>query len=189
MGKLISAKDGLVRSEMNQQFRPITGKVTDIHEEFKHNNDLKLFHDLCMLTQAGPNARQELLDAFNKSPGVVHQARWVTAASNLLMLYLQSMNPSKDLILVIKIIVNIYGPALFYIKENWHVSNGPLHVFNVLQLSKKLLQFERPELFTIVKTVIQNNGFYLHPEGRDYLASTALVASIASIVVEFHDLS
>ena len=164
MGKLISAKDGLIRSEMNQRFRPITGKVTDIHEEFKHNNDLRLFHDLCMLTQAGPNARQELLDAFKKSPGVVHQARWVTAASNLLCLYLQSMNPSNDLILVVKIILNIYGPALFYIKENWHVSKGPLHVFHVLQLSKKLLQYEKPELFTIVKNVIQNNGYFLHPE-------------------------
>ena len=164
MGKLISEKYGLVRSEMNKRFRPITGKVTDINEEFKHNNDLKIFHDLCMLTQAGPNARQELLDAFKKSPGVVHQARWVTAASNLLCLYLQSMNPSKDLILVVKIILNIYGPALFYIKENWHVSNGPLHVYNVLQLSKKLLQVERPDLFTLVKNVIQNNGFYLHPE-------------------------
>ena len=81
-----------------------------------------------------------------------------------MLVYCQTANPSKNLQLLVDIIINIYGPAIFSIKENWHVSQGSKHYFNLISLSRDLLKESHPKCFSVVIKVLKTNGFYSHPE-------------------------
>ena len=50
------------------------------------------------------------------------------------------------------------------IKTTWHCTNGSRHAFQILQLSRELLEENHEEEFQIVCDCIEENGFYLHPE-------------------------
>ena len=149
-------------------FKPIKGKVIDIKEDWEEilqNNDVKHLHDLCLLVQLGAKlAGPKLLNAFFKTLGHVHNARWITAASNLLVLYMQEEEPSKDLVLLVTFIVNVYFPAFLNIKQTPHCSNGTRHVFEMVKQSRELLEIDHPEVFSVVLGCIEDNAYYLHPE-------------------------
>lgn len=152
---------------MNMKFKPIKGKVVEITDKsgkILENNDVSHLHDLSLLIQAGPNAEPRLVNAFFRSVGHVHNARWVTTASNLLILYMQSEDPSDELVLLVNFIVNCYTPALLNIKKTPHCSNGPRHVFQILEWSRDLLEKEHLEVFEVVKACLEDNAYYLHPE-------------------------
>ena len=80
---------------MNMDFKAIEGKVVEIkedHQEILQNHDLQQLHDLSLLVQLGPHkAGTKLLNSFFKAVGHVHGARWVTTATNLLVLYMQQV--------------------------------------------------------------------------------------------------
>ena len=80
---------------MNMSFKPIDGKVVQIEEdceEILQNQDMKQLHDLSLLVQLGPQkAGTRLVNSFFRAVGHVHAARWVTTASNLLVLYMQQV--------------------------------------------------------------------------------------------------
>ena len=88
----------------------VPGKVVDIKEDWDdilNNNDVKHLHVLCLLVQLGPKvADEKLMNSFYKSLGHVHNARWITAASNVLVLYMQEEEPSKDLVLLVTFIAS-----------------------------------------------------------------------------------
>ena len=162
IGEIISAKGGLKRGKM-VNFKQIKGLVKEVHPSYLNNKDVRLLYFLCLLVQSGPSCKN-LVKYFNKKPGKVTGARWITTATNILMLYMQTKAPSKNLILLTKIIVNIYGPAIFDIKQNWHMSSGPKHIFTIIQNSKKLLKSDHPSYYENVINTIKNNAFYLHIE-------------------------
>ena len=167
LGAQITAKHGLKRTNMNLEFKPIPGKVEEIMEGGKilDNNDVNHLHDLSLLIQRGHKAAgTKLNNAFFRSLGHVHNARWVTTASNLLVLYMQSEEPSEELVLLVQFIVNVYTPSLLHIKKTSHCTNGPRHVFNILQWSRDVLEKDHSEVFEVVKGCIEDNAYYLHPE-------------------------
>ena len=149
-------------------FNPIPGKVVDIKEDWDdilNNNDVKHLHDLCLLVQLGPKvADEKLMNSFYKSLGHVHNARWITAASNVLVLYMQEEEPSKDLVLLVTYIINCYFPSFLTIKKTPHCSNGSRHIYQIVQLSRDLLEMDHPEVFSVVMGCIEDNSYYLHPE-------------------------
>ena len=153
---------------MNMDFKPIKGKVIEINDEcgkILQNNDVKHVHDLSLLLQAGAKAAgTKLVNSFFKSVGHVHNARWITTASNLLVLYMQEENPSDDLVLLVTFIVNVYVPALLKIKMTPHCSNGPRHIFEIIQLARNLLEIDHPDVYSVVTACIEDNSYYLHPE-------------------------
>ena len=153
---------------MNVSFNPIPGKVFSIKEDWNEilqNNDVQHLHDLCLLVQVGAKVADErLINSFFKTVGHVHNARWVTAASNVLVLYMQEEEPSENLVLLVKYIVNCYFPALLTIKKTPHCSNGARHVFEMVQLSRDLLEIEHPDEYSVVLGCIEDNSYYLHPE-------------------------
>ena len=168
LGSQITAKHGLKRTNMNMMFKPIAGKVEEIKDEcgdILQNNDVRHVHDLSLLVQMGPKAAgTRLVNSFFKSVGHVHNARWVTTASNLLILYMQEENPSDRLTLLVKYIVNVYVPTLLNIKKTPHCTNGTRHIFKMVQLSRDLLEVQYPEVFSVVTGCIEDNSYYLHPE-------------------------
>ena len=133
------------------------------YQPLLHNKDVELLYYLCLLVQEGPGAKH-LLPYFKRNPGKVTSARWITTASNILVVYLQEPNPSEILSLLVKVIVNLYGPCVFEFKKNWHVSFGSKNFFYIVQLSKELLEKDHPTLYALVLKTLKNNGYYTHPE-------------------------
>ena len=149
---------------MNQKFKPVPGLVVSVDEALLQNNDLRNLVGLCLLIQAGPKAKH-LVKAFKCEPGKVSQARWVTTANNLLVHYMQLTKPSKELTLLVKIVTNIYTPTIIQIKKDYHVSNGPKHLFNIFSRAKDLLKGNvNKKYLDSVKTTLQTNGFNAHIE-------------------------
>ena len=146
------------------QFQPLDGKVTEISKELLQNQDIRNMYHLCLLVQTGPCAPPDIAKYFECTPGTVSFARWITTANNVLCLYCQTENPTYELILLTQIILNIYAPAIFNVKEKWHISNGSLHFFNTLVLARDFLEESHPDLFKIVTKEMTINGFYCHPE-------------------------
>ena len=165
IGAQISGKDGLKRTEMNTEFKPFpNAKVPIIEECFLNNNDVKKLYLLCLLIMNGfENATEEQINAFNGPPGKVTAARWITTAVNILCLYLQSKSPTPNLVLLTSIILNLYCPALFKIKQEWEFYHAPKHFYEILKLSKSLFS-KRPELLEVVHDVLRNNCYSIHPE-------------------------
>ena len=166
IGSKISGKDGLQRQNMNIGFEPVPGKIPEnVAEELLHNHDLKQVYHLGLLTQIGYKAAsQKLVNYFFNQPGTVTAARWVTTASNILLLYMQEEEPSDNLKQMVEIINNLYIPSLFNIKQNWHCSNGSRHLFDMIKLARDLFVPKHPDLFDVVKKTVRQNGFYAHPE-------------------------
>jgi hypothetical protein len=83
-------------------------------------------------------------------------ARWLTTAERLLRLYIGTDNPSSNLIEIVTFVIKVYCPVWFYIQYNPSCIQGPRHILRMLTMSRYL-----PEEFS---NVIQNNGYFAHPE-------------------------
>ncbi len=102
------------------QFQKINGQVPLVEDEYLNNHDVKTLYRLCHLVQNGPkDPSKDQISAFQSPLGTVTACRWVTCASNALQLFLRSDKPSRKLVLLTEIILNIYGPILFTIKKKW----------------------------------------------------------------------
>ena len=114
---------------------------------------------MCHLVQDGPKSQYAFV--FDHTSGKVFLARWITTGTNILMLYCQTLVPSKQLIYLVDIILNLYAPMIFDVKQHPHVTYGSRHFLNAILLSKAILNKKE---FEVVKTVFKNNGFYAHIE-------------------------
>ena len=145
------------------KFEPVRGRVAHVDPDCLQNQDEKLLLGYCLLVQNGPQNDEDLKIAHRK-PGKVCASRWVTTASSILCLYTQTENPSPNLKLMVGFIVNVYAPALFLAKGDWHCSKGPIHFFNLLMFARDYLEQDHPELLEKVNNVLKFNSFWAHPE-------------------------
>lgn len=91
---------------------------------------------------------------------IVSHSQWLTATNRNLRLYVSTINPSNELIQVVKFILACYIPVWFAIKKNSSFIDGPKHVFKAIETSRYL-----PEnLLQIIDPVIERNAFFVHPE-------------------------
>ena len=158
---------------MNKNFKKIPGNVSpQIHPKLLQNYDVKSLHGFSILAQEGPKASPEILKAFKRQTGKVNQSRWITTANCILVHYMQLTRPSKELRLLATFITSVYAPAIFKMKEDFHISSGPKHLFEILKLSKSLFSTkhnvkskkEHSDLLEGVKNTFKVNGFYTHIE-------------------------
>ena len=82
---------------------------------------------------------------------------------SFLFLYSQEPEPSDKLILLVKIVVNLYAPMILKIKASSHVSQGSIHYFSMLQLSRNLFKNNQELLENVIST-LKWNGYWCHPE-------------------------
>ena len=59
------------------------------------------------------------------------------------------------------IILNIYAPMFFHIKQNWQLENGAPNFFQALKLGRECLTKDEFEVF---KSVLDRNKYFAHPE-------------------------
>ena len=95
-----------------------------------------------------------------RQPGALNHARWLTLANRILLLYITTKSPSKELKRLAHIIILFYAPSWFWIKSHPRSVDGPKNLFKMVEFGRKLTAPEQK----IANRVIQRNGFYAHPE-------------------------
>ncbi|GBM37687.1 hypothetical protein AVEN_9971-1 [Araneus ventricosus] len=93
-------------------------------------------------------------------PGALSHSRWLTTANRVLRLYLNIENPTDERKILISFILKSYMPVWFHIKKSKYFTNGPEHVFEVIESSRFLSE----NLLKVIDPVIQRNAFFAHPE-------------------------
>lgn len=76
-------------------------------------------------------------------------------------MYVGSSKPTKELIEIVTLIMNVYAPTWFTIKLNHRCVNGAPNVFFFLIKSSRYLPLQYR---TKVDESIQRNAFFAHPE-------------------------
>ena len=141
-------------------FKKVKGLVKDYSDDpgfiASLNNDLQYLYELCMALQKGPQFFSEAL--ANKIPGQMHQARWVTLASNEGRLYAQTENPTQNLTNGVKYVLNVYAPSIFEIKKHPHISQGTVHLYNIIKRGRDLLfhKEDKGEWNTFKASILHN---------------------------------
>ena len=62
--------------------------------------------------------------------------------------------PSLGLIKIVTFIVQVYCPVWFQVKSKWKFTNGPAHLFSLMQL----INTQSKEIQKVVKPVGQRNA-------------------------------
>ncbi|QQP39125.1 Uncharacterized protein FKW44_019910 [Caligus rogercresseyi] len=96
-----------------------------------------------------------------KHPGTIHNARWITTASTVMRLYIQTRNPPKELTRLVVMILNIYGPTFVNIKRKPHIKYASHHYFFALHQGRQHLTKEERD---VVESSFKINSFSAHPE-------------------------
>jgi len=99
-------------------------------------------------------------------PGPAVQSRWLTTAIRLCIIYTRTLEPTPELLRIIKFIQQVYAPGWFAIKQNNNFLKGPIVVFDILQAA---LQLNDIECCQIVRDKIQSWAFPLLSD--NFLAS------------------
>ena len=95
-------------------------------------------------------------------PGKFYNARWMTLANRILRLYCSDPNPSVELKLLVRFVIDVYCPAWFDVVQNPSFLDGP-KIFHrlVVSLDKFAFKVEQKE---IMKSSINWNSYFAHPE-------------------------
>lgn len=100
------------------------------------------------------------VDLSRRKPGKMAHSRWLTTANRVLRLYVSTEDPSEVLQNIVQYVMHVYVPMWFEIKRNSSSTFGARHLFQTIQKTQSLCE----EVQTIVRPVIQRNGYFAHPE-------------------------
>ena len=92
--------------------------------------------------------------------GPLITSRWVTCGVRLCCMYTRTRRPSKALIRLTKVVVNLYFPGWFIFKLFPHIQSGSRNFFFVLDLTRELEKADR----AIARKVMQDNSYWAHAE-------------------------
>lgn len=99
-------------------------------------------------------------DLANIKPGPIVHSRWLTKASRILRLYVTTKSPSENLKILTEFIMRVYVPMYFNVKFYSSVIYGSALLFKFIRST----QYLPPSHREIVNKVVQNNGYFAHPE-------------------------
>ena len=93
-------------------------------------------------------------------PGKLHNVRWLSLANRLLRLYVSTFNASKKLCDIVYFILNIYAPALFFLKQHWKCADGPKNHNYIASL----ICLIPSSVKDVIIPVFQRNAYFANPE-------------------------
>ena len=85
----------------------------------------------------------------------------LTAANRILIVYISIENPSDDLLIMSKYIINVYSRTWFAVEAQPIFTKTPNHIHNMTNNTKAL---NDQRIIDIVKRIISNNSYSLHSE-------------------------
>lgn len=137
------------------KFKVIKTTLPNVDED-ELSTDQQYLYKICQAIGTG-NCPKNLEE---RNPGKMAHSRWLTTANRLLRLYVATKDPSKNLQIIVEFVVKVYSRMWFEIKTNPYLEYGARHLFTTISVSRKLPKILQP----IIKKVIQDNGYFAHPE-------------------------
>ena len=92
--------------------------------------------------------------------GPMCTARWLTTGIRVMCKYTRTKRPTKGLIRLTRVVLNLYLPGWFKFKCSPHIQEGARNYFFLVELSRDLLG----EDMLIAQRVLQDNSFWAHSE-------------------------
>jgi hypothetical protein len=132
--------------------------IYELHLEEVSNlsTDQQYLLDMCKAVSSG-DCSQNLAD---KTPGKLHQARWLTTANRTLRLYVATDEPSDNLVRIVVYIVKVYAFVWFSIRIRPSIVEGPRNLWRLMSSSRCLDEVTK----NIIDPVIKRNAWFSHPE-------------------------
>ena len=91
--------------------------------------------------------------------GPIDHSRWLTLAIRILQIYTRTADPSSGLRIIVTYICQVYAPMWFLIKAHSKFTQGPSHIFKLIQLVR-----DQPlEVQAVVKPAIQRSTYFAEP--------------------------
>ena len=141
------------------KFAPIPGKVPTVPEEVvtKLSRDQKLAYRYSHAVQSGimPD------DLVNQTIGPLVKSRWITCGVRVLCVYTRTKKPSKGLVRLVKVVLNLYFPGWFRYRHHSHIQDGSRNFYYLVTLTCDLS--EADDRMT-AQEVLSRNSFWAHPE-------------------------
>ena len=93
--------------------------------------------------------------------GKVHHARWYTAQSRLLRLYMATDAPTPQLAALAQYVVCVYVPMVVQVKHRWDVVHAARHITEELRRQRAHVS---SDLLRVVQRSVTDNALMAHPE-------------------------
>ena len=143
-------------------FKPIPAPDIEIDECLLTNHDQKYLYKMFCLVKDGYGYLATLgYDFESIQPGELSLARWLTTAGSHMRLYVSTLEPTEELERIVHIIMNLYCPTYFNIKQNYLIQDGAKNFCDAVQMARKCLNDEE---WKIAKKVYERNSYHAHPE-------------------------
>ena len=101
-------------------------------------------------------------DLVGQVPGKMVTSRWLTTGLTVVIKYTRTKRPTKLLIRLVRVCLNLYFPGWFKFKCWPHIQNGATNFFYLLELSRGLPK----EDMEIAQKVLQDNAHWVHSENN-----------------------
>lgn len=137
-------------------FESINCTLPDVTNNKDLSTDQLYLYDMCEAISSGSCAE----NLSKKNPGKMVHSRWLTTGNRILRLYVSSLEPTENLLLLVNFILRVYAPMWFTIKTRPLCIYGAKHLHQTIRLSRYLPD----QLKAIIDPVIQRNGFFGHAE-------------------------
>lgn len=108
----------------------------------------KYLYDICNAVSLGKCSE----DLAQRQPGKIAHSRWLITTNRILRLYISSDHPSENLINLVTFLMRVYAPVWFTIKAKPVFTEGPHHLFKIINNSK--------DLHNDIKTIIHPVASY-----------------------------
>lgn len=139
------------------KFIPLPTNVLDFDGDVKTlSTDQLYLYEMCKAISTGVCSS----NLSKRNPGAISHSRWLTVANHLLRTYIGTKEPTPELYVLVKYILNVYAPVWFNIKRNWKCINGPSNLYKLIKESRYLSDDHRK----IVDESIQRNGYFAYHE-------------------------
>ena len=99
-------------------------------------------------------------DLVGQVPGKMVTSRWLTTGLTVVIKYTRTKRPTKLLIRLVRVCLNLYFPGWFKFKCWPHIQNGATNFFYLLELSRDLPKDD----MEIAQKVLQDNAHWAHSE-------------------------
>ena len=140
------------------KFQKIKGKIPVLPQEVVSD----LSRDACLVYKLGLAVQTGVVppDVAAATIGPPLHARWLTTAARDIRLYMSTARPTMAFKEIICLLVNLYVPNYFNIKQHSHCQNGAKNLFNIIELARELSVGSQQT----VERVLQDNSYWAHPE-------------------------
>ncbi|GBL75106.1 hypothetical protein AVEN_193281-1 [Araneus ventricosus] len=118
--------------------------------------DQKYLINICTALISGDGSS----DLAKRQPDTLNFARWQTAATRILRLYISTSDPTNVLITLVVFILKIYATSWFRIKIHHSIKYGARHLWHFINSSRYFPNKYRD----IIESVISRNAYFVAPE-------------------------